>query len=135
MPAAHDVLTIVLPLLLVGMGYGVAARFERRIPTRLRVYRWHAITYPVITVLGLATAALMGASSTLAWWIDDSTVYLELLFGISGVVLCAVLAPVVRWLEQRPDRTNAWRIGRLTVSALTLAPYALIAGILLLYRE
>ena len=94
-----DALTIVLPLLLVGVAFAVAARFAQRIPTRLRVYRFHAITYPVVTVLGLATAMLMGLSSSFDWWVDDATVYLELIFGISGVVLCVVLAPVV-WVKR-----------------------------------
>ena len=57
-----DVLTVVLPMLLVGVAFAVAARFEQRIPTRLRVYRFHAIAYPVVTVLGLAIATLMGLS-------------------------------------------------------------------------
>ena len=131
----HDVLTVVLPLLLVWIAFAVAARFEQKLPTRLRVYRFHAITYPVVTVLGLAAVTLSGLSSNLDWWIDDATVHLELLFGISGVVVCIVLAPVVWWLERRPDLTKAWRIGRMTVSTLTLVPYVLIVGILLFYRE
>ena len=130
-----DVLTVVIPLLLVGVAFAVAARFEQRIPTRLRIYRFHAITYPVVTVLGLAAATLMGLSSSLDWWINDATVYLELLFGISGVVLCLVLAPVVWWLERRPDQTKAHRIGRMIVSTLTCIPYVLVVGILLFYRE
>ena len=128
-------MTIMLPLLLVGIAFGVAARFEQRIPTRLRVYRFHAIAYPVVAVLGLAVALLMGLSPSLDWWVDDATVYLDLLFGILGVVLCAVLAPVVWWLERRPGLPNARRLGGIIVSTLALAPYFLIAGILLFYRE
>ena len=131
----NDVLTVVLPLLLVGMAFAVAARFEQRIPTRLRVYRFHAIAYPVLAVLGLATAKLMGLSSSFDWWIDDATVYLELIFGISGVILCVMLAPVVWWLERRADLTKARRIGYVVVNALMLLPYILIAGIMLFYRE
>ena len=130
-----DVLTIVLPLLLVGVAFAVAASFERRIPTRLSVYRFHAIAYSVVTIFGLAVLTLMRLSLSLDWWVDDATVYLELLFGISGVVLCAVLAPVVWWLEHRPGPPKARRIGGIMVSTLTLAPYFLIAGVLLFYRE
>jgi hypothetical protein len=103
--------------------------------TRLSIYRFHAIAYPVLTVLGLTVAMLMGLSSSVDWWVDDATVYLELLCGISGVAVCLVLAPVVWWLERRPDQQKTWRIGRMIVSTLTLAPYLLIIGMLLLYRE
>jgi len=128
-------LSAILPLLLVGVAFAVAARFEQRIPTRLRVYRFHAIAYPALTVLGLAAAAVMRLSSGVDWLINDAAVYLELLFGISGVVVCLVLAPVVWWLERRPGLTNAWRIGRMMVSTLTLVPYVLVAGVLLFYRD
>ena len=87
------------------------------------------------TIFGMAVVVLMRLSSSFDRWVDDATVYLELLFGISGVVLCAVLAPVVWWLEHSPDLPKTRRIGGITVSILTLAPYFLIAGILLFYRE
>jgi len=89
----------------------------------------------VLTILGLAVVTFMGLSPGFDWWVDDATVYLELLFGISGVVLCVVLAPAVWWLERRADLTRARRIGRMTVSTLTLVPYVLIVGLLLFYRE
>ena len=128
-------LTIVLPLLLVGVAFAAAVRFERRIPTRWRIYRFHTIAYPAVAILGLTAAALMRLSSDLDWWIDDATLYLALFFGISGTALCAVLAPVVWWWDRRPELTSASRTGRLAVSVLTLLPYALVAGIVLLYRE
>ena len=128
-------LTVVIPLLLVGVAFTVAACFEQKIPTRLRIYRFHAIVYPGVMILGLVMAYFMKLWRALGWWVDDATLYLELLFGISGVVLCVVLTPVVWWLERRPDQTTAHRIGRMTVSALTFVPYFLIAGILLFYRE
>ena len=128
-------MTVVLPLLLVGIAFAVAARFHERIPTRLKIYRFHAIAYPLVTILGLAAVAMMRLSPSLDWWVDDSTVFLELLFGISGSVLCILLVPVVGWLGRRPDPTKTLQIGRGLVSTLTLAPYFLIAGILLFYRE
>ncbi len=130
-----DVLTFVVPLLLVGIGFGAAARFGRRIPTRLGVYRFHVVAYLVIAALGLASAKLMNLSQHIDWWIDDAAVSLALLFSISGVVLCLVLAPVVWWLERRPVLTKTWRIGAVMINTLTCMPYLLIVGLLLFYRE
>ena len=128
-------LTSVLPLLMVGVSFAAASRLERRIPTRLSVYRFHAIAYPIVTVLGLVTVALMGLSPSVDWWVDDAAVYLELMFGISGVALCIMLVPIVWWLERGSDLSNAWRIGRMAVSTVTLLPYIIIAGIMLFYHE
>ena len=128
-------MSIALPLLLVGVAFAVAACFERQIPTGLRVYRLHVIAYPVVAVLGFAAAVLMSLSSSIDRWLDDATVHLELLFGIAGVVLCLVLAPVLWWVERQPELTGRWRVGRIAVSLVTLAPYVLIAGIVLFYRE
>jgi len=129
-----DVLTIVLPLLLLGAAFVIATRFERKIPTRLKVYRFHAILYPIVTVLGLTVTVCMGWSPNLDWWINDAIVHLELVFGISGVALCLALTPAVWWMEHHPDLINVWRIGRLTVNTLIWAPYGM-TGALLLYLE
>ena len=130
-----DAVTVVLPLLPVGVAFAVAGRFEQRIPTRLRVYRFHAIMYPVVAILGLVAAKLMGVSPSVDWWMNDATIYLELIFGSVGVVLCLILAPAVLWLERRSAMTTIWRSGRVAVTLVTLIPYMLTAGILLFYRE
>ncbi len=101
----------------------------------LRVYRFHAVFYAVATALGLLVVALMSLSPGLDWWIDDGAVYLWLIFGISGAVLCVALAPAVWWLKRRPVLTKSVLAGCTIINALTLVPYALIAGILLFYRE
>lgn len=130
-----DVLSFVVPLCLVGIAFGVAARFGRRIPTQLSVYRFHVVAYLLIAAFGLVSATLMKLSQRMNWWIDDATVYLMLLFSISGLVLCLVLAPVIWWLEHRPGLTKTWRIGAVVVSTLTCLPYFLVGGILIFYRE
>jgi hypothetical protein len=117
-----DVLTVVLPLLAVGVAFIVALGLQQRIPTMLKVYRIHAIAYPVVTVLGLATAALMGLSSSFDWWVNDAAVYLTLQFGISGVVVCTALAPVVWWWEHQSDLAKARRVGRIAINSVALLP-------------
>ena len=102
---------------------------------KLKIYRYHGAAYLLATGIGLAVAALMRLSSSFDWRVDDGAVYLELVFGISGATICVMLMPVAWWLERQPVLTKSVRIGRAVVNALTLVPYALIAGILLFYRE
>ena len=132
---AADAAAAVLPLLIVVVAFVSAARFEQRIPTRLRIYRFHAIVYLGLMVLGLVLVHFMGLSPELDWWVDDALIYLALVFSISGTVLCLLLAPAVWLLERRSDTTRGWRVGRAAVSTATLVPYFFIVAIVVFYHE
>ena len=135
MAAIGDVLTIVLALLPVMLAFIGAARFGYKIPTRLKVYRFHTILYPGTVALSLLASALMKVSTDIDWWLNDATILLNLIFGITGVVVCVMLAPGVWWLERQPDSAKAWRIGRPALTTVTVLPYLLIFLILLFYHE
>jgi len=128
-------LPILLPLLLIIIAAGGSARFQRKIPIRSRFYRFHVIFYPMVIILGLAVARLMKLFPAFDRWVDDATLFLQLVFGISGSVLCLGLGPVVWWVERRTDSTTISRIGKIAILTTMLIPYFTIMGLLVLYRE
>ncbi len=130
-----DMLPILLPLLLIIIAAGGSTRFGRKIPIRSRIYRFHVIFYPVVAMLGLVVASLMKLFSAFDRWVDDTTLFLQLVFGISGSVLCLGLGPVVWWVERRTDSTTISRIGKIAILATMLIPYFIIIGLLVFYRE
>ena len=130
-----DMATVVLPLLLVAVAFLIAARFARRIPTRLGIYRFHMLMYPVVVILGFILWYLMENFHEVDWWVDDATVMLELFFGVLGTLLCLLFVPVVWWIERHPDAPRIWQIGRVAVTTVSLLPYGFILAILLFYRE
>jgi len=129
------VLTIVLALIPVALAFIGASRFGYRIPTRSRFYRFHTILYLGTVIWGLLASALMKLSSYIDWWLDDATIFLELVFGIVGAIVCVMVAPGVWWLERQPDSVKASKIGRLVLTTITTLPYFLILGVILFYHE
>ena len=78
---AGDMATLVLPLLLLAIAILIAARFARRIPTRLGIYRFHMLLYPAVVIFGFILWHLMGNFHEVDWWVNDGTLILELIFG------------------------------------------------------
>ena len=88
-----------------------------------------------MTILGVVMICLMKLFPIVDWWVDDGMIFLELLFAFTGVALCTVLIPAVRWLERQSSSTNVRQFVHGMITTVILLPYFLIGGILLFYRE
>ena len=130
-----DILSTALSSLLFVMTAVVCtASWERKIPTRLRLYRFHLIFYPCLIVVGLVVTILIKLFPTFDWWVNEATLFLLLGLGIVGSVLCVGLAPFVWWLERRTDLMTL-RVGKILILVAIFIPYFVIGSLLIFYRE
>ena len=126
---------MLVPLVISAVAMMMAYRLHRRVPWGPGIYRFHALLYLLMVALSLGVVGFMRVSQAVDWWIDDATLFLTLLFGASGLVLCIVFVPMVWWCGRRTMSWRARRAQEVIVTMMSVVPYFLLASVLLFYRE
>ena len=126
---------MLVPLVISAVAMMMAYRLHRRVPWGPGIYRFHALLYLLMVALSLGVVGFMRVSQAVDWWIDDATLFLTLLFGASGLVLCIVFVPMVWWCGRRTISRRTRRVTEAIVTIMSVVPYFLLAGVLLFYRE
>ena len=126
---------LLIPLSIPIAAFAIAYRFRGKVPWGSSIYRLHTLVYLLVVTLSLGVMGLIRASRELDWWVNDGAMFLILLFGTSGLMLCVLSVPITWWGSRRATSAGARAITQAIATIVSIVPYFLLAGVLLFYRE